>query len=37
MFSSRIFTVTSILSLLLLIVIIALQIAEMKVYELLFF
>ena len=37
MFSSRIFTVTSIVSLLLLIVTIVLQIAEMKVYELLFF
>ena len=37
MFSSRIFTVTSIVSLLLLIVTIVFQIMEMKVYELLFF
>jgi hypothetical protein len=37
MFSSPIFTVTSIVSLLLLIVTIVFQIAEMKVYELLFF
>jgi hypothetical protein len=37
MFSSPIFTATSILSLLLLIVTIIFQILEMKAYELLFF
>ena len=37
MFSSPVFTATSVLSLLLLIVTIVFQIMEMKVYEMLFF